>query len=301
VAHAARSAAARTTVSALRGDPVAFPDLHPEEPDMVRTTPVRLLALVSSVIAAQAASAQVSVFTDRAAFLAATGATNATGTLPDLGMILTSATIGTVTFGVAPGGDNLAIGGAGVPGLPTGDWYPESPGHDIALGYENLRVDLAAAAYSMGFDLYEPDATMPAWGGSPVDSTFRVTLFSAGVEVAQFEFNVPEDEPAFVGVWSTKPFDSATIVDVTDSIFVDDDEYFGEFYTGDTPLPPPACYPNCDGSTAAPILNVQDFACFLNAFASQDPYANCDGSTATPVLNVQDFACFLNAFAAGCT
>jgi hypothetical protein len=60
------------------------------------------------------------------------------------------------------------------------------------------------------------------------------------------------------------------------------------------------CYANCDGSTTAPILNVQDFACFLNRFASADPYANCDHSTAPPVLNVQDFSCFLNAFAAGC-
>jgi hypothetical protein len=60
------------------------------------------------------------------------------------------------------------------------------------------------------------------------------------------------------------------------------------------------CYANCDGSTTAPILNVQDFACFLNAFAAGESYANCDGSTTSPVLNVQDFACFLNAFAAGC-
>jgi hypothetical protein len=61
------------------------------------------------------------------------------------------------------------------------------------------------------------------------------------------------------------------------------------------------CYPNCDGSTTAPILNVQDFACFLNAFASGESYANCDGSTTAPILNVQDFACFLNAFAVGCS
>ncbi len=61
-----------------------------------------------------------------------------------------------------------------------------------------------------------------------------------------------------------------------------------------------ACYPNCDGSTSPPILNVNDFACFLNLFAAGDPYANCDGSTADPVLNVLDFACFLNAFASGC-
>jgi hypothetical protein len=61
-----------------------------------------------------------------------------------------------------------------------------------------------------------------------------------------------------------------------------------------------SCYANCDGSTTAPILNVQDFACFLNAFANGEPYANCDGSTTPPVFNVQDFSCFLNAFAAGC-
>ncbi|MFN0134441.1 MAG: GC-type dockerin domain-anchored protein [Phycisphaerales bacterium] len=60
------------------------------------------------------------------------------------------------------------------------------------------------------------------------------------------------------------------------------------------------CYANCDGSTAAPILNVNDFTCFLNKFAAGDPTANCDGSTSAPTLNVNDFTCFLNAFAAGC-
>jgi outer membrane protein assembly factor BamB len=64
--------------------------------------------------------------------------------------------------------------------------------------------------------------------------------------------------------------------------------------------PPPLCYANCDASTTAPILNVQDFSCFLNAFAAGEPYANCDNSTTPPALNVQDFSCFLNAFAAGC-
>jgi serralysin len=61
-----------------------------------------------------------------------------------------------------------------------------------------------------------------------------------------------------------------------------------------------SCYANCDASTAAPILNVLDFSCFLNKFAAGDPYANCDSSTAPPVLNVLDFSCFLNKFAAGC-
>ena len=61
-----------------------------------------------------------------------------------------------------------------------------------------------------------------------------------------------------------------------------------------------ACYPNCDASSIAPVLNVLDFSCFLNAYAAGLPYANCDGSTMPPVLNVQDFSCFLNVYAAGC-
>lgn len=60
------------------------------------------------------------------------------------------------------------------------------------------------------------------------------------------------------------------------------------------------CYANCDGSTSPPILNVNDFQCFLNAFASGNLYTNCDASTSSPVLNVNDFQCFLNAYAMGC-
>jgi hypothetical protein len=60
------------------------------------------------------------------------------------------------------------------------------------------------------------------------------------------------------------------------------------------------CYPNCDGSTEPPILNIADFSCFLQKFAAADPYANCDGSTQEPILNVADFSCFLSKFAAGC-
>jgi len=60
------------------------------------------------------------------------------------------------------------------------------------------------------------------------------------------------------------------------------------------------CYPNCDGSTSAPMLTANDFQCFLNSFASGAPYANCDQSTTSPVLTANDFQCFLNLFAAGC-
>jgi hypothetical protein len=69
------------------------------------------------------------------------------------------------------------------------------------------------------------------------------------------------------------------------------------------------CYPNCDDSSAPPLLNVDDFTCFINTFAVAQTlphaqqvghYANCDGSTTAPVLNIDDFTCFINAFAAGC-
>ncbi len=62
-----------------------------------------------------------------------------------------------------------------------------------------------------------------------------------------------------------------------------------------------ACYPNCDNSSSPPILNANDFQCYLNKFGGLDPYANCDGSTTTPILSANDFQCFLNSFASGCT
>jgi len=62
-----------------------------------------------------------------------------------------------------------------------------------------------------------------------------------------------------------------------------------------------ACYANCDQSTTPPILNVNDFVCFLNHFAAGDSYANCTGDcNPPPCLNVNDFVCFQSAFAAGC-
>jgi hypothetical protein len=60
------------------------------------------------------------------------------------------------------------------------------------------------------------------------------------------------------------------------------------------------CYPNCDGSTAPPILNISDFTCFITRFNSGDPWANCDGSTTAPVLNILDFVCFQQKMGLGC-
>lgn len=69
------------------------------------------------------------------------------------------------------------------------------------------------------------------------------------------------------------------------------------------------CYPNCDGSTVEPRLNIDDLVCFVSQFAQaramhwadkRSHYVNCDEGTTEPVLNVDDFICFINRFAQGC-
>jgi serine protease AprX len=76
-----------------------------------------------------------------------------------------------------------------------------------------------------------------------------------------------------------------------------------------TPEEAGACYANCDGSSVQPVLNVDDFTCFINQYANAQGlphaqqlthYANCDGSTTAPALNVDDFTCFINRYAMGC-
>jgi hypothetical protein len=54
------------------------------------------------------------------------------------------------------------------------------------------------------------------------------------------------------------------------------------------------CYADCDGNNQ---LTIDDFICFLNAFAGQDPYADCNNDGQ---LTIDDFICFLNLFAQGC-
>jgi hypothetical protein len=178
---------------------------------------VVLAALVSQV---PLRAATLQVFESQAAFLAATGAADATGPLPDLGDVANasnpggSATINTVTFSLAPGGDSLSIGAGGTGAAP--DWYPQTAGHDIALGFENLRVETAAPVFALGFEIVEPDATMPAWGGTPVDSTLQIRLFLNGAPVGEFVAgDLPKDVVTFIGVWSDTAFDRVEIVDLT--------------------------------------------------------------------------------------
>lgn len=201
----------------------------------MKQTPLFLVLWLFALALSHAhAAATLQIFDDKAVFLAATGAVNATGPLPNLGAISSgSATVGSVTF---TGGDGFYIGAAGEPTVEP-DWYPPTPGNDMALGFENLLVQPATPVFALGFEIVEPNLTVQPWGGVPVDSTYEVTLFAGLNQIGQFTFNVPDDVVAFVGVWSDIAFDQVQILDITASPNVDDDEYFGEFYTGTIPAP----------------------------------------------------------------
>ncbi len=146
-----------------------------------------------------------------------------------------------------------------------------------------------------------------AWRGvwNPTDFTTRVVHFAFSPSVA-----VPANQQnAFtteVGIEPTTggPLYYHVYVPTNFGAGVDIQVQGGQLHAGGGGGPvwfTSVCYTNCDHSTTPPILNANDFQCFLNSFAAAQAYANCDNSTAPPILNANDFQCFLNKFAAGCT
>ncbi len=182
----------------------------------------------------------IKVFQDRNEFLVTTQAEDATGPLPDLGLIPGGAagmvTLGQVTLTISSPSSELYVGSQGT-SLP--DWTARNPGPDIAISdIENLNIALGAPVYSLGFDFVEPE--FDEGYGPFIDSTFQVQLKRGGTLVDTFEFNVPNDTPTFVGVWSRYPFDRVEIRETTGGI---DDEFFGRVYAG-LASPPAASTPH---------------------------------------------------------
>src|SRR5262249_12793389 len=147
--------------------------------------------------------ATLQTFDDKAAFLAATSASSATGPIPNVGESSDSATVGSITFTLGGAGATLLyIGATGTPGDP--DWYPARPGNEIAIaGNENFVAQTAAPVYSFGFEIVEPHASA---GGFPVNSVYQITLFSGATQVGQFTYAPPNDVLTFIGVWSDTAF-----------------------------------------------------------------------------------------------
>jgi len=193
-------------------------------------------------------AATISTFDDRTAFLTATGASSATGPLPDLGFIGscgTTQTLGSTTTTCVSPSTNWFIGTSGEV-TPNDDWTLINPGPDIAISApENLDIDLAAPVFSFGIDVVEPSCTNTLFevsnlcpnnelganvpNASIFDSTFTLTLLLGDTIVDSFTFNAADDVLAFVGVWSDMPFDR---IEMRETVGSNDNEYFGEMYTG---------------------------------------------------------------------
>ena len=192
-------------------------------------------------LSATCADAALITFSNKAAFQGATGATSATGPLPNQGAAAPGFTVGSASFTTLSG--TLFIGTAGIPPAVVSDWSATLPGNDIAISdVESFRVDLAAPVYSFGFDFFEPNVTgvtVPPTDDcfAPCfDSTFTVNLYSGATLLGSFNYNAPDAVASFVGAWTDFAFNRVEIIDTTATI---DDEYWGEFYTGTSPVPEP--------------------------------------------------------------
>jgi len=179
------------------------------------------------------AQAAVIVFTDKASFLASTGATSATGPLGGTGDPIT---VGSITFdGLSP--SNLAMGSS------ANEWSTLIPGNDLAVSdVENFDIIAAGLVFAMGFDAHEPTASWPGdiantdTCGIPeacTDSTFTITFLNGAAVVGSQSVNFPDNVLAFFGVWSDQAFDRFQVRDTTGTI---DDEFFGEVYTSQQAL-----------------------------------------------------------------
>ncbi len=198
-----------------------------------------LLTILLLLCSQSRVNAAITTFSDKTSFLSATGASSATGALPELGFIGglgSSQTIGSVTFSISSPSSQLYFG------LPGDDWTTINPGVDIAIGdVENLNVDLASPVYSLGFDFVESSIASASrsfgcYWPTCYDTTFSVTLFNSSTAVDSFTYNAPDDVLAFVGVWGDTAFNR---VEIRDTTFTIDNEYFGQFYTGTTVAPEP--------------------------------------------------------------
>jgi len=190
--------------------------------------------------------------------------------------------------------------GAGQPtAARTGTWWAWFGGIDTAteLGSLTQSVNIPAGFTNLQFYLTADSDRTDGLDFLRILIDGNVVFLITDQELAAYEADytfVSVNIASYAGGTHTVKFESLT----------NGGGFLTNFFVDDLALSigePPTCYPNCDGSTANPFLTANDFQCFLNKYASADPYANCDGSTAIPVLTANDFQCFLNRYAAGCT
>ena len=180
---------------------------------------------------AGSASAALTLYSDKAVFLAQTGATAAT-TIP-------SSATANLGAGFTSGSLTFAVAGAAIT-FHIGEWTSRLAGQDLAIsGFEEFDVTVdSGLVHSFGFDFVEPE-TDPNVNATFEDSTFSVTLKNGAATVGSFSFTRPNDSAEFVGVW-TDTGEAFDRVLVRETIGNNENEFFGQFYTGTAaPVPEP--------------------------------------------------------------
>lgn len=189
-----------------------------------------LLAGSALLMGAGTASAALTLFSNKALFLAQTGATAAT-TIPSTPDTTTTGfTSGSLSFALAAGSTNFIID----------EWTTRLTGQDLAIsGFESFDVTVnSGLVHSFGFDFVEPEFD-PNVNGPFVESTFEVTLKNGASTVGSFQFSRANDSAEFVGVWSGtgQAFDRVQVREIVGN---NENEFFGQFYTGTAaPVPEP--------------------------------------------------------------
>jgi hypothetical protein len=258
----------------------------------------RPIALLAAAAFAGQAGATVTVYTNRAAWLAAVGGSPATETftsVPTQWCTSLTTQLGQVSLTV----DRLTGVQFTDPGIID---FGGTNGHVLHLNHQDPSASFDSGAprfstLSFGAPISAFCSDFFQLGVAPPNTplgTVTLTIGSDSVPVSQY---MDASGNGFFGFVASAPVGSITFTfarsgSIVNDVFQMDNLSFGTVAA--------ACYANCDGSTTAPLLNVTDFTCFLQKFAQGDSYANCDGSTSMPVLNVTDFTCFLQKFAQGC-
>jgi hypothetical protein len=188
------------------------------------------ILLLGAQSAAQAGIISALVYTDDAAFSAATGATSLTGPLPDLGDVGTSVTLGDATL-TTPAAENTMFIGTG--------WSTLLPNQRaIAIsGTENLTVSLnSGPATAFGFYFHQPIANPGRLDGcntTCVDSEFDIAFYFGGLFVDSVGFT-PGDGVSFGGIILDHVFDEVRFVE---TVGTNDNEFYGEMFVARVPEP----------------------------------------------------------------
>jgi hypothetical protein len=196
-------------------------------------TPTLLATALGGALVAPTTAATLDTYdNDRAGFLAATGATSIDA-LPSSGGGGT--TVGPVTFGNAASSS-----------VTFGDWSNEISGFDLAItGNENFNLLIGGGGvHAIGFDWHEPMNGSPAPGchvPSCTDSSFTIEVLAGSTSLGVFAYNAPNDNSTapggplgFWGLHSSVLFDQVRVRETVGGI---ENEYFGNFVAGVSPVP----------------------------------------------------------------